>query len=85
MATIIKADGRKIETQPKNGRDFKLEELKKIVGGYIEIVTLSDNKIMVINEEGKVNGLPINIIATQLFGYDIIVGDVLVCNSDEVR
>ncbi len=85
MATIFKADGQKIETQPKNGRDFKLEELKKIVGGYIEIVTLSGNRIMVVNEEGKVNGLPINIKATELCGYDIIVGDVLVCDSDEVR
>ena len=85
MATIIKSDGQCIETQPKNKTDFKLEELQEIVGGYIEVLTLNDEEIMVINEEGKVDGLPLNLKATDIYALDFIVGDVLVCKSNEVK
>lgn len=92
MAQIIKTDGTRIEVSPKNGKDFSLEELQEIVGGYIEIVECEKN-IMVINEEGKLMNLPFNHIAT-LEWYracpwmccaDIIVGDVLLCKSNEVK
>jgi hypothetical protein len=88
-ARIYKADGTIIETAPANGTDFQLEELQKIVGGYIEIVSLLDNEIMVINEEGKLTDLPVNENATELYNevdgfYDYIVGDVLVCDSSMV-
>lgn len=88
-AKIYKADGTIIETAPANGIDFQLEELQKIVGGYIEIVSLLDNEIMVINEEGKLTDLPINENATEIYNeadgfYDYIVGDVLVCDSSMV-
>lgn len=88
-AKIYKADGTITETAPSNGTDFQLEELQKIVGGYIEIVGLFDNEIMVINEEGKLSDLPINENATELYNevdgfYDYIVGDVLVCDSSMV-
>lgn len=85
MAKIIKADGSMVEIQPRNGRYFKLRELQKIVGGYIEILTLNGNEIMVVNEEGKIHDLPLNLQATELFGLDVIVGDVLVCNDNEVK
>lgn len=89
MATIIKTDGAQIEVQPKNGTDFQLEELNEIVGGFIEIVYLRNGLIMVVNEEGKLNNLPLNEVATRvclLNGYpDTIVGNVLVCKSEEVK
>ena len=92
MATIYKAHGEVIENfEPKNGKHFSLSELQAIVSGYIEIVYLKDNKIMVINEEGKLNGLAINHAATDVFlnsnpySFDVIVGDVLVCDSKQVR
>lgn len=90
MAKIIKANGEEIETSPMNGNDFKLEELQSIVGGYIEIVWLPNGKIMVINEEGKLMNLPENVNATKIyhstFGYnDLIVGDVLLCDSNQVE
>ena len=53
MATLIKADGTRTEIQPKNGTDFKLEELQAYVDGYIEIVNLRNGEILVINEDGK--------------------------------
>lgn len=88
-AKIYKADGTITEVSPANGTDFQLEELQKIVGGYIEIVGLLDNEIMVINEEGKLADLPVNEKATEFYieanGFDdYIVGDVLVCDSSMV-
>lgn len=93
MATIIKTDGTRMEVQPENGTDFQLDELQKIVGGYIEIISnWEGDTIMVINEEGKCDGLPFNLVATEvavaqrmISVYDVIVGDALVCKSNEVR
>lgn len=88
-AKIYKADGSIIDVKPNNGTDFSLEELQEIVGGYIEVVGLMDNEIMVINEEGKLIDLPFNETATQMYQevdgfYDYIAGDVLVCDSNMV-
>ena len=55
------------------------------MGGYIEVLTLNGNEIMVVNEEGKINNLPLNLQATELFGLDVIVGDVLVCKDSEEK
>ena len=93
MATILRTNYTRSEVQPKNGTDFQLEELQTIVGGYIEILhSRGDDTIMVINEEGKIQGLPENVNATieallkgMIGWYDHIVGDVLVCKSEEVK
>ena len=83
-SVIIKTDGERVVTEPKNGKDFQLEELQKIVGGYIEIVRLSNSRIMVVNEEGLIYDLPYNAEAS-LEAMDVIVGDVLVCDSGKVK
>lgn len=83
MAQIIKTTGEIIETEPSNGTDFSLTELQAVVGGFIEVVHLSDGRLMVVNDEGKLNGLPINPKASELYP-DIIVGDVLVCEHYEI-
>ena len=85
MATIIRTNGKKEDVRPKNGTDFTIEELREIVGGYIEIVRLPDNRIMVVNEEGKLYNLPKNVQATHIYGYEVIVGDVLVCDASQVK
>lgn len=90
MATIIKTDGYVINIEPKDGKEFSLEEMQTIVSGYIEIVDLHDGNYMVVNEEGKLKGLAINHVATQIYTnafpgvYDVIVGDVLVCNKHQI-
>lgn len=89
MAYIYKSNGEVIETSPKNGKDFSLKELKEIVGGYIEIINLGDD-YMVVNEEGKLLDLPINLSATRLYRLftrvgDYIVGDVLICDKFQIR
>ncbi len=69
MATILFADGRQEERQPENGINFRLKELQVIVGGLIELISTREGQIMVINEEGKLKGLPRNEQATSLIGY----------------
>jgi len=61
--------------------------LHNSVGGYLESVTLLDS-ILLINEEGKLQNLPYNKVASELFHtintQDIIVGNaVLVGPVDE--
>ena len=88
MATLIKSSGEEINVFPNNKTDFQLDELQKFVGGLIEIIKTKDGKTIVINEECKINDLPINQKASQLYQYnkfDFIVGDVLICQSNEIR
>lgn len=90
-ALIIKTDESVTPIVPVNGGDFTLEELQKHVGGRIEIVRLTDQAIMVINEEGK-DALPLNPMATvmakatcSIFPWDYIAGDVVMCHTDMVK
>lgn len=78
------------ETQPKNGSTFELEEMQDIVGGYIEIIRLNDGRVIVVNEEGLQQGLPVNIEATNILRRDhsttqYIVGNAIVCDADMVE
>lgn len=84
MAQVISVYGWVDEVSPANGKDFKLAELKKIVEGYIEIVHLRCGKLMVVDEEGKLKGKPINAKASAL-ANQTIVGRVLVCNENEIK
>ena len=77
------------ETQPKNGTTFELEEMQEIVGGYIEVIRLNDGRIIIVNEEGLLQGLPVNIEATNILRRDhsttqYIVGNAIVCDADMV-
>jgi len=92
MAQIIKTTGEVIETKPANGTDFSIEELQAIVGGYIEVVSLRDGRLIVCDEEGKLKGKDRNHKATDILQaafafptHDFIVGDVLVCDADEIK
>jgi hypothetical protein len=90
MSTWIQADGTIEEVQPNNGSTYSLKELHAFVGGYIELVYLPDGRLMVLNEEGKMNDLPFNSLATALYNphsafQDYIVGDVLVCQQNEIE
>ena len=69
MALFIKATGETKEIAPENGKDFKLEELTRLIDcRFIEYVTLSDGRIMILDEEGKLSEEHnVNITATLLF------------------
>lgn len=48
----------------------ELEVFKSLVGGYIEVVRVTPEILMICNEEGKMQGLPPNFST----GHDVIVG-----------
>jgi hypothetical protein len=85
-------------TAPKNGSDFTLDELKAAIGGgYIEIVRIPPDRLMVVDDDGKVKDppLPINERASRLYcggrtpdfsnPYDTINGDALVCHESQIK
>ena len=63
--------------------ELELDVLQNMVGGYIECVpTVLGGVEMLINEEGKLQDLKYNAVATDIsrvFEYDMIVGDVVLC------
>ena len=94
-AFILTPNGR-INAAPKGleaSGAFTLKQLQKIVGGYIEIVRIPTedeygSMVMVLNEEGKLKSLPVNLPASMLSGlmpHDQIVGTVLICSASLVE
>ncbi len=86
---LLKADGTNQKYPPANGKHYTLAELQAAVGGYIEIVHL-DEGALVINEEGKLHGLPLNERASELYylhngPVDHIVGDALLCSEASIE
>lgn len=84
----ITVKGRVKEITPAHGREFQLEEAQDYVKGDIETVYLTDNRIMIVNENGKNEGQERNNLATILaklshaiWFNDEIVGDVVICPS----
>lgn len=60
--------------------DNTLEAMQEIVGGYIEVVPLSDRLLVVCNEEGKLMGLPpVAITAINGKATDYLCGNCIIC------
>lgn len=75
---VIKTDGT-VTLAEKNG----LESLQEAVGGWIEGIDIGGGAMMYCNEEGKLNSLPPNWIATKLYEKvhglnDVIMGNVTI-------
>ena len=93
-AKLLKASGEVVEIKPKNGTDFKLDELyKHLQCSLVEVINLNQDDIMVVDDEGKLKAnTVINVNATVLAQenraivfWDYVVGDVIVCNRKMVR
>ena len=78
---------------PADGKEYTLQELQAAVGGMIEIPQTNDfldsfGLVLVVNEEGKLNDLPVNLLASLFYGLrlgDIIVGQALLARKDTVK
>jgi hypothetical protein len=81
---ISKPDGSRTEFKPK-GERVTLEEMKSIVDGFIEFVwpRNSPKLMMVCNEDGINRGLKPNAEATNIYGYGVVVGNVLIATRAE--
>lgn len=76
--------------QPHNGKTFSADELHELIGGFYEVLWLSDGRIMWLNEEGKLQGLPPNPVAdlmahekSGIAPWDHIVGNVVITTREE--
>ncbi len=55
-----------------------LHTFQQLVGGFIEVIDVSDTVCIIVNEEGKLNNLTPN----RRFNGDILVGTILVVGRD---
>ena len=92
-AVLIQPDGSTSDAFPANGRIFQYEELRGLVGGLIQILDPlpeEPDKVMVINEEGKIMDPPMahNATASRIWQAgathparlaDDVVGPALLC------
>lgn len=88
---VLKVDGtlEYREVSSEGEYDF----LSGVVGGWIQAVPLSYDEnlgdlVLWCNEEGKLNGLPVNVAATALWELfygrtDVIVGDVVLSGGSD--
>lgn len=82
MATLIEPDGTARTVKPATGKSFTLAELQKLVGGYIEI--FPGTRFVLVDEEGLLKNLPINIPASLRVGGYQIVGNALFLDAEEM-
>lgn len=76
MKVIVKAPNNPpIEVEIEN----ELEALQGIVGGFIECTALTDNALIICNEEGKIRNLPINFKTP----FDFIAGTAIFVGIEE--
>ena len=86
MAILIRTDGRELPIGT-----ISLQKLQHAVGGLIEAIDIGHGKVLICNEEGKLQGLEPNWHATSLLlkagGMitDIVVGNAVVCFADEME
>ena len=74
-----------------------LEAAQEFVGGMVEGITFPNGDYLIINEEGKLMQLPLNVEATKLwrstftkdkyaFGYDdFVVGPAILIKKDALK
>jgi len=89
MATVFEVNGTRRAVHPATPPSFTLEEMQALVGGYIEMVPMAGDKMLIINEEGKLQGLPYNIDATwqvadRLLSGDYIAGPAVLVSEQEL-
>lgn len=76
------------EVQPKDGKKFTLNETQSLVGGWVEMVHLEGDNILLCDEEGLLKEKPVNQEASVMakdMGWQggFLVGSVLFLKDDE--
>jgi len=84
QSILLKANGSRIEVEPKNGKHFTLEEVYKLIDtDQVELIaTKNKGLVMLVDEDGKMKKKPYNVKATSMAnvrGMDYVVGDVVIC------
>ena len=82
MARLLKSNG---EILPNVSIDT-LKKMQDLVDGYIEFVYLSPSKslVLIVNDEGAIKELPINVQASVIAGQPLF-GDIVEVPVDEFQ
>lgn len=85
---LVTSTGEMKAIMPMNGRDYSLQEIQSYVGGYIETLKVGQ-KLLVMDEEGKLKGKLPNRIATgwvlQEGINDYVCGDVMLIERSHIK
>jgi len=82
--TLFKTSGDTEAFPPASGNRYSLEELQTAVDGFIELVHLDSQQVLVVNEDGLRLRLPVNDKASDIAGR-LIVGDSLLCPVESIE
>ena len=67
METKINTDAAEFKIIEDSKDEPTLKQAQEFVGGYVEGITFPNGDYLIINEEGKLKGLPLNPEATALW------------------
>lgn len=57
-----------------------LEALQEFVGGYIEVISLGENVVLICDDEGKIKQKEPTLFLNFKNGTEVIVGNCSICN-----
>lgn len=77
ILVVIKEPGQAPKVEPLF--DNTLEAFQKAVGGWIEAVTIGDDIVLICNEDGRLQRLPLNVRAAGI----TFVGTVIAAGVNE--
>ena len=78
MITIIDVDGVCVDTEIPKGQSV-VQYANEMIG-WVEPIYLPKKKVMLVDEEGKLKKLLVNVEATKVAGQ-IVVGKVIICDQ----
>lgn len=85
MARLITVNMDSNPIKPKNGTDFTLNELYELIGcSLVEVINIDRDNIMIVDEEGAINGSVLNSTVTSMYGHPIF-GNVVICKRSELK
>ena len=97
METKINTDAAEFKIIEDSKDEPDLKAAQDFVGGYVEGITFPNGDYLIINEEGKIRGLPLNEQASKLWkdtfdndNYitgrkDFVVGNAILIKKDALK
>jgi hypothetical protein len=85
MATLMRTDGSTEEI--KDIHLVPYDQLRSLLDGPVEYIYFDDGRVLLVNEEFKFRGFPLNLQATTLIDghYDKVHGPAIIMSAEEFQ
>lgn len=85
MALLLTTDGeqRTFELPTKGTDRERLKPVQAAIGGFVEMVPIPADRVLLCDEDGLLKKRPLNEVASRLAGRRV-VGNALVCDTEEL-